>query len=110
MIMIGQLAPMTLMREPHHPWYIGYTTVWGMLSFFVFSPAILGTALIGETAILGQEGLSVAHWILNIIWLIFLCYLVSCTNAIIPGAAANIAWQQRPAPPDHRLEERPKNH
>ena len=77
LILLGQLAPMTLMRETWDPWYIEYTTALGMLSFFVFSPALLGTAILGQTALLGQEGLSIAHWVFNIVWLIVLCNLVS---------------------------------
>ena len=77
LIMLGQLAPMTLMREDFHPWYIGYTTVWGMASYFVFSPALLGTVLLGKVIPFVQESLWVAHWVFNVIWLMVLCYLAS---------------------------------
>ncbi len=75
--MLGQLAPMTLMREDFSPWYIEYATVLGMLSYFVFSPALLGTALLGKTGIIEQESTWVGHWIFNVLWLLLLCYFAS---------------------------------
>ncbi len=76
-VMLFQLAQMTAMQEDFHPWYISYTTLLVLLSYFVFSPALLGTALLDKTGMVAQESQWVGLWIFNILWLLFLCYLVS---------------------------------
>jgi len=68
--LVGQLLPMTLMPEPNDPWYIGITTVWFLLSAFLYYPA---TAL---ALLMRQPVHGVAHWTLNLAWLVVLCFLV----------------------------------
>ena len=70
-IMIGQAMPMTLMIEPFHPWYMPYTTVWFLVSAFVFYPATALAALVLHPLVH-----SVVHWLANVGYAALLTWLI----------------------------------
>lgn len=75
-IMIGQVMPMTLMPEPFDPWYMPYTSVWFIISAFVFYPA---TALVVQ--VLHQPVHGVAHWVANVAYAAVLTWLIWKTKS-----------------------------
>jgi hypothetical protein len=75
-IMIGQAMPMTLMPETFDPWYMPYTTVWFLISAFIFYPA---TALVA--LVLRQPAHGVAHWAANVAYAAVLTWLIWKTKS-----------------------------
>ena len=69
-IMIGQAMPGTLMIEPFHAGYMPYTTVWALVSVFIFWPA---TAL--AVFVLRQPPHGVVHWLVNVAYAAVLTWL-----------------------------------
>ena len=62
---------MTLMKEPYDPWYMPYTTLWFIISAFVFYPATAIACLL-----LHQPVHGVVHWTANILYASLLTLLI----------------------------------
>ena len=68
--MAGRLMPFTFMVEPHHAWYIRYTSWWYLISMFPYYP----TSAI--PMLNGYSQYNIAHVASLIFWFLFTSYLI----------------------------------